>query len=351
MDLAGDLLGQHPGRRHRPGADHALPAGDRLSLGPDRLPAALVLIVGGVSLSVIGFQQSANWGWGNPWTVVCIVVGVALLVAFALVELRTASPLMQVRIFQIRAFAVENLVLGISMLVFVPLFFFASEYAQIAARQVGPAGRALPPLFLPRLCGDVADRWPHPGSQRSQTPGGDRMCACRCRIWPLGQPADPAGLLQPGVAGDPGRRRDGVHVDAGQHRRRQPGLASVLWGGDRDYPDHQELCSQPGLRRARHHTGHPVAIPGQLIVGRSGRPQPGACPRRGVQGSGSPREPGANTASIPHFYRVDFAYASRTVFYIMAGIMAVAAVVALLGLERGLQAESREGREEVRDAL
>ena len=43
--------------------------------------------------------------------------------------------------------------------------------------------------------------------------------------------------------------------------------------------------------------------------------------------------------SIPHFIRLDFAYATRTVFYVMAGIMAVAAVVALVGLERGVQAE------------
>ena len=35
-------------------------------------------------------------------------------------------------IFRIRAFLVENLVLAISMLVFIPVFFFASEYAQIA---------------------------------------------------------------------------------------------------------------------------------------------------------------------------------------------------------------------------
>ena len=55
-----------------------------------------------------------------------------LLVVFYLVELRTPSPLMQVSIFRIRPFLVENLVLGVSMLVFVPVFFFASEYAQIS---------------------------------------------------------------------------------------------------------------------------------------------------------------------------------------------------------------------------
>jgi hypothetical protein len=35
--------------------------------------------------------------------------------------------------------------------------------------------------------------------------------------------------------------------------------------------------------------------------------------------------------------RLDFAYATRTVLYAMAGVMAVAAVVALLGLRRGVQ--------------
>src|SRR6201994_2509024 len=56
----------------------------------------LVLIIGGVGLSVFGFQQSALWGWGNPAIWVCIVAGVVLLVVFYLVELRTEAPLMNV---------------------------------------------------------------------------------------------------------------------------------------------------------------------------------------------------------------------------------------------------------------
>ena len=39
---------------------------------------------------------------------------------------------MQMHIFAIRAFPVENIVLGVSKLVFIPVFFFASEYAQIS---------------------------------------------------------------------------------------------------------------------------------------------------------------------------------------------------------------------------
>ena len=44
-----------------------------------------------------------------------------------------------------------------------------------------------------------------------------------------------------------------------------------------------------------------------------------------------------NVASIPQFIRADFAGATRDVLYGMAIVMAVAALVALRGLRRGLQ--------------
>ena len=46
-----------------------------------------------------------------------------------------------------------------------------------------------------------------------------------------------------------------------------------------------------------------------------------------------------STASIPHFVRLDFAGATQTVLYVMAAVMAVAAVVAVLGLRHGAQQE------------
>jgi MFS family permease len=42
------------------------------------------------------------------------------------------SPLVNVRIFADRAFAVDNLILAIAMMVFIPVFFFASIYGQVA---------------------------------------------------------------------------------------------------------------------------------------------------------------------------------------------------------------------------
>ena len=48
-----------------------------------------------------------------------------------------------------------------------------------------------------------------------------------------------------------------------------------------------------------------------------------------------------NTAAIPAFIRADFADATHYVLYTMAGIMAVAAFVALRGLRRGVQEDQQ----------
>ena len=92
----------------------------------------LALIVGGVGLSVFGLQQSSIWGWSNPAIALCIAAGVVILAVFVAVERRTESPLINVHIFANRAFAVENVILGIAMMAFIPVFFFTSLYGQIA---------------------------------------------------------------------------------------------------------------------------------------------------------------------------------------------------------------------------
>jgi MFS family permease len=50
----------------------------------------------------------------------------------------------------------------------------------------------------------------------------------------------------------------------------------------------------------------------------------------------------SSIASIPPFFRLDFAEATRTILAAMSGIMAVAAVVAFIGLQRGLQRDTAD---------
>jgi EmrB/QacA subfamily drug resistance transporter len=91
-----------------------------------------VLVCGGMGLLVLGLQQSAIWGWGDVKTWASIVIGVAILVWFVFDQLKATNPLLRLRIFENRAFAVDCAVLFFLMIAFVPLFFFASEYAQIS---------------------------------------------------------------------------------------------------------------------------------------------------------------------------------------------------------------------------
>jgi fucose permease len=55
---------------------------------------------------------------------------------------------------------------------------------------------------------------------------------------------------------------------------------------------------------------------------------------------------GGSAAQIPHFIRLDFAEATQTVLYVMAAIMAAAAVAGLIGLRAGVQEETGVAEEE-----
>ena len=64
-------------------------------------------------------------------------------------------------------------------------------------------------------------------------------------------------------------------------------------------------------------------------------------------GSASPefaQQAGAKAAQIFHAVQGDFGQSSRVVFFVMAGAMAVAAVVALVGLRGGRQADLPDAR-------
>ncbi len=57
---------------------------------------------------------------------------------------------------------------------------------------------------------------------------------------------------------------------------------------------------------------------------------------------GSHTSGSGSAASIPHFIQLDFAYATRTVLYVMAALMVAAAVIALIGLRDGRQTDADE---------
>ncbi|HVB76545.1 MAG TPA: MFS transporter [Candidatus Nitrosotalea sp.] len=68
----------------------------------------LLALVVGLTYSLIPFGGQ-SMGWGNPMVWLLIGAGVILLALFAVIEYRVRSPMFQIRLFKIRAFAAGNL--------------------------------------------------------------------------------------------------------------------------------------------------------------------------------------------------------------------------------------------------
>ena len=307
----------------------------------------LALIAAGVALSVFGFQQSTIWGWSSPGTWACILVGAALLVGFYLVELRTPEPLIQVHIFRIRPFLVENLVLGIAMLVFVPVFFFASEYAQLAlGKTPSEAGLYLLYFFIGFVVAAQV------GGRMLDRGGAKRPVVLGCALGAVG-----FWLWAGKVAGlDFGSQQvDIVLAGAGMGLMLGPASTDAVNRASRlSYGEATGITQT--VRNYAASLG--LAILGTLLVSRlrehlvTSLLAHGASPARAhaVAARLSQAQSGNGSAgSIPHFVRLDFAYATRSVLYAMAAIMALAAITAFLGLRAGVQGEEQQERQQETD--
>jgi EmrB/QacA subfamily drug resistance transporter len=308
----------------------------------------LVLVVAGVGLSVFGLQQSQVWGWGSGGTVAPIVAGVALMVAFVFTELRREHPLIQVKMFAIRAFLVENVVLFVSMACFIPVFFFASIYAQDALG-FGPnrAGEYLLCFFLGfapgvQVGGRILDRR---GAKQVVVAGcavaavGFALWAGRVMHLQLGAQWYFVALAGFGL----GLMVGPANTDAlNQARRQSYGEATGVTQTTRNFGASVGIAGLGTLFTAMVArsitsqlvgTGVPRATAAQIAGGASQR-QLGGSQSFGGQHS-------AQALAIAHHA---VAYGMRAVLFGMAAIMAVAFLVALLGLRSGIHYAADAGR-------
>jgi EmrB/QacA subfamily drug resistance transporter len=307
----------------------------------------LALIVGGVGLSVFGLQQSSLWGWGDPATEACIAVGVALLAVFTAVERRTESPLINVRIFANPAFAVENLILFIAMMVFIPVFFFVSIYGQIALGEKPTTASLLILYFFlgyvvcAQLGGRMLDRI---GAKRPVVIGCV-LAAVGFGLW-AGKATDlhaGAQVLYIVLAGaGMGFMLGQANTDAVNRASRYSyGEATGITQTVRNYGASLGFAVLGTILISEFRS----AITASLTT--RGLPAPAASAQAAkiaqLQGGNG------NITAIPAFIRADFADATHYVLYTMAGIMAVAALVALRGLRRGIQQDQQDQQGEQAD--
>ncbi len=297
----------------------------------------LALIASGVALSVFGFQQSAIWGWGNPAIGLCIGLGAGVLVVFYFVEIRTPSPLMQVGIFRIRAFFVENLVLGISMLAFIPVFFFASEYAQISlGKTSSEAGLYLLYFFLgfvvaAQIGGRMLDR----GGAKRPVVLGCALAAIGFYLWGhrvTGLDFNTQQWYVVLAGAGMGLMLGPASTDAiNRASRLSYGEATGITQTVRDYAASLGLAVLGTISVTEMRSRLTSSLVAQGVP-------PGQAASEAARASEA--QGGGAISAIPHFARLDFAFSIRSVLYAMAAIMAAAAVVALVGLRAGVQEET-----------
>ena len=299
-----------------------------------------LLVSGGMGLAVLGLQQSSVWGWGSATTWLCIAAGLALLVAFVLYELRIENPLIQLRTFRDRAFAVDNAILFLLMIPFIPMFFFASMYAQISlGESASETGQYLMIFFAGYVIasqygGKLLDRV----GARPAVVLGSAVAAVGFFLWAGSMPDLSVSSQWYYI----------VIAGAGCGLILAPANTDALNRVPAD-----RYGEATGITQTVRNFGSSVgmAILGTILILENKANLEATAANHGVpkgvadeiadsisQGSGASDAPqqvsgaiGKVVDSIPH----DFALATQTVFYAMAGVMAVAFVVALATMPAG----------------
>ena len=321
----------------------------RAQIDDERHPASLdyrgtVLIIGGMGLLVLGLQQSSSWGWSSVNTWACIVIGAILMVAFVAEELRNPEPLLRLRIFGDRAFAVDTAALGLMSAVFVPFFFFASVYSQVSLGETASnAGIYILYFFIgfviaAQIGGRILDR----RGARPAVVIGSALSAVGFYL--LGHKLTDLSL---------GAQWPYI-VMAGAGMGLMLGTASTDAVNRAPATSYSEVT---GITQTARNFGASLglAIMGAVLISRTETNVTGALTKAGVPGSVARRvassfgtSPGAGSGNgqphaIVHDVQLAFAHSTQTVFYIMAGIMTATFIVTARWLPRGRVAEAASG--------
>ncbi len=89
-----------------------------------------LLSAAGLGLVMYGVSEGPFKGWGQPVIFSSIAVGAVLLVAMVVVELKSAAPLIDIRLFRNGLFRNANIVMGLGSVAFLGVLFIVALFFQ-----------------------------------------------------------------------------------------------------------------------------------------------------------------------------------------------------------------------------
>jgi DHA2 family multidrug resistance protein len=104
---------------------------------------------------VLALNQLQQWGFGLVPFWVTLIGGLLALFILYWIEKRSASPIIEFKIFSIRNYTLYTLIRIVSQLAFVPILFFVPTYLQDISGY-GPIGAGLIMLYLTIVVGILA---------------------------------------------------------------------------------------------------------------------------------------------------------------------------------------------------
>jgi EmrB/QacA subfamily drug resistance transporter len=110
-------------------------------------------VTGGLMALVYAIVKAETAGWGSTTTIGFFVLAVVLLIAFVVIELRSAEPLVRLSIFRVRSLSTANLSMFLVGSGMFAMFFFNTLYIQ-RVLDYGPLKAGL--AFLPFTAGVMA---------------------------------------------------------------------------------------------------------------------------------------------------------------------------------------------------
>jgi DHA2 family multidrug resistance protein-like MFS transporter len=90
----------------------------------------VVVSTAGVTALVLGIIEGPQWGWAAGGTLACFAAAAVLLTTFALLELRTEGPLLDVRVFLIKRFTGGALAISVAFFSLFGFIFLITQYFQ-----------------------------------------------------------------------------------------------------------------------------------------------------------------------------------------------------------------------------